>query len=165
MRCVPAVDGQIGETDRIAGGGIGKGRSVEAGDPHLVADVVHACLPADEVLHVLDDEVDGVAVGVAPRRRRGQAVVDRTHGHVVSSRVLNPIGERVGTGRELLPLVSMSRATEVSWTVRELSARERMATQHYDCGGDPLGIARSVPCDILSSARIRRAESMETTMA
>ena len=78
-----AIEGKVGEADRLGGGAVGKRCRVEGGGPHLVADVVQADLPADHVFDVLDDEVGEVLVRTATRGSGGEAVVDGADRHGV----------------------------------------------------------------------------------
>ena len=84
VKAAQLIDGEVSEADLLAGVVIGEGGEVEGVDAHLVADVVEADLPADEVLDVLNDEMSGVQVADGGAGRgSGEAVVDRAHGHAV----------------------------------------------------------------------------------
>jgi len=78
------VDWQVEEADLSGCIGILKRGSVEARYTHLVAEVVEASLPGDQVLHVLDDEMGKVNVlGIVAGGHRSQTVIDRAHRHAV----------------------------------------------------------------------------------
>jgi hypothetical protein len=92
------IEREVGEADSLAGEGVGEGDRAETFGAHPCPVVVEAGLPADEVFHVRDVELDGVDVADVVAGAAGDETgVGGAEGYMVGSRVRETIEVRVVT--------------------------------------------------------------------
>jgi hypothetical protein len=127
------VDRQVYERNVLAGEVVDEGRERDSIGAPLVAEVVDARLPADEILHVPDGEVESVEMNVVIAGGGGaKALIRRADRHGVDRVVIGVAGgDDVERDRRVLDRLRSQAARKGDDDQR--AGRERRQARHEKC--------------------------------